>query len=201
MLAWRSSSLTLTPKEAEYMKPHSLPVFPNWFPYNDMLLDGHLKVDEWAGVKTRGWKWDYRGPVLFYNSGRTADAAVDSYKYTNSPYQHKVIIGVGELADVRTLTKKEAERMVCNFNNMPLEKVRRILKKEGFSRDQFEDGLYQFYLFGPYVAPLEVGFFFKNLKRFSKPVTFNWPPGPVKPIYTKITTGSELQAELKRLGF
>src|SRR3989344_3781505 len=84
---------------------------------------------------------------------------------------------------------------------MRLEKVRRILKKEGFSRDQFEDGLYQFYLFGPYVAPLEVGFFFKNLKRFSKPVTFNWPPGPVKPIYTKITTGSELQAERKRLGF
>ena len=54
------------------MAPKTMPVFPNWFPYNDMMLDGHMKVGKWAGVKTRSWEWNYRGLVLLYNSGRTA---------------------------------------------------------------------------------------------------------------------------------
>ena len=29
-----------------------LPVFPNWYPYSDMVFDGHLQIGDFA-VKTR----------------------------------------------------------------------------------------------------------------------------------------------------
>ena len=184
-----------------------VPVFPNWFPYNDMLLDGHLKVEPHEGCKTRSWYWDYRGPVLFYNSLRTARPGVEAYKYEDGSAKHKVIVGIGELVDVRPLTYKEALQMVCNFNNLSFEKVEKILRENGFSteenpeEDVVDSPLFGFYEFGPYIAPFETGFFFKNLKRFKEPVPFNWPQGPIKPIFTKIVVGSKLDAAIKKSGF
>ncbi len=172
-----------------------------------MMLDGHLKVNRWEGIKTRNWEWNYRGPVLFYNSLRTAKPAVEAYKYVDSHSQHKVIIGVGELLDVRPLTHKEALQMVCNFNNMSPEKVEEILQQNGFTSEPIDEEdfvnsvLFDFYEFGPYIAPFDTGFFFKNLKRFKESVPFNWPPGPIKPIFTKIVPGSKLHRQLKQLGF
>lgn len=183
------------------MKLANLPVFPNWFPYNNMVFDGHMKVGPYEGVKTRSWNWDYRGPVLFYNSGRTAQSAVRAYGYHDAPAEHKVIIGVGELVDVRRLTNEEALQMVCNFNNLSESKVRGMVKKAREEWDCSEsEVLLGFYNLGNYVVPLPVGFFFKNLARFHEPVKFNWPAGPVKPINTKIVPGSPLYAQLKQSG-
>lgn len=183
-------------------KTNNLPVFPNWFPYNDMLLDGHLRVDQWEGVKTRSWEWDYRGPVLLYNSGRTAQEAVRTYKYKNDPSKHKVIIGVGELVLVRTLREKEARQMVCNFNNMSLAEVKEILKKNYvFDKEHIKEALYYFYDFGPYIAPFDTGFFFKSLKRFKEPILFNWPPGPIKPIFTDVRKNPKLLNQLAMMGY
>lgn len=154
-----------------------LPVFPNWFPFNDMLFDGHLRVLDFAGVKTRSWKWDYRGPVLFYTSGRTARPAVEAYEYQDSQEHHKVIIGTGNLVEVRELTEDEVLRMVCNFNN--------ITPTEALA------GEYK-------ISPFPFGFFFQNLRRFERPVPFKWPAGPVKPIWTEIPSGSELSRQLKK---
>ncbi len=170
------------------MELKKLPVFPNWFPYNDLLLDGHLKVDQWEGVKTRNWEWNYRGPVLLYNSLRTANPAVRAYQYKDSPSMHKMIIGAGELIDVRLLTQREVLQMVCNFNNVTHEQVKRVLEQNDSSWDE-------------YIVPFDTGFFFKNLRRFKEPVPFNWPSGPVKPIFTKIVSGSKLHRQLQQSGF
>ncbi len=165
---------------------NKLPVFPNWFPYNDMLFDGHMKVGQWEGVKTRSWDWKYRGPVLLYNSLRTSLPALDAYKYKDSPLNHKVIIGVGELAEVRELKISEATKMLANFNNKPLAQIKRIVQY--YCADYTpEKVIYSFYDFGPYIAPFKVGFFFKNLTRFKEPVPFNWPSGPIKPIFIPVS--------------
>lgn len=186
------------------MKSRGIPVFPNWFPYNDMLLDGRLGVGPYAGVKTRNWDWTYRGLVLLYNSLRTAQPAVAAYQYQDGPLRHKVIIGAAELVNVRPLTFAEALQMVCNFNNLSPEKVNRVLGENGFSLEGDGDisgsPLFYFYEFGPYVAPLEIGFFFRNVKRFRDAVPFHWPPGPIKPIFTKVTRGSRLHTALSRVG-
>ena len=187
------------------MKLTRMPVFPNWFPYNDMVLDGRMKVDRYEGVKTRNWEWDYRGPILFYNSLRTAKPAVEAYKYADNPSNHKVIIGAGKLVEVRLLTKNEALQMVCNFNNLSVPEVKKIVSRGvpyGVRGGRITAwSLYNFYIYGNYVAPFEIGFFFKNLARFNEPNPFNWPPGPIKPIFTKVTAGSKLEKQLKQAGF
>lgn len=157
--------------------PSRLPVFPNWFPFNDMLLDGHLRLGEF-GVKTRSWNWDYRGPVLLYNSGRTACSAMRAYHYRDSREHHGVIIGVGNLVQVRELTEAETLQMICNFNN--------ISKRMAA-------------LLGPYlISPFQFGFFFQDLRRFKESVPFRWPSGPIKPIWTRIRRGSKLAYELEK---
>ena len=160
-----------------------LPVFPNWFPFNDMLLDGHLKVGKYEGVKTRSWDWNYRGPLLLYTSGRAFHQAVEAYQYANGAKKHKVIIGIGELVDVRELTEKEAYKMVCNFNNVKPSELSPLIPD---TVPPFEA-----YVLG-YIAPYRIGFFFQNLRRFEQPVPFKWPAGPVKPIFTEIKPGTEL---------
>lgn len=188
------------------VKARILPVFPNWFPYNDMLLDGHLKVGDYAGVKTRSWKWDYRGPVFLYTSGRTAPQPARTYRYHNSPHVHKIIIGVAELVEVRDLTNAEALKMVCNFNRLTPLGVRDLIhpqakwKWDNVTLDLWRESLYGFYGCGG-IAPLPIGFFFQNQAKFRSPVPFNWPAGPVKPIMTKIVKGSPLQQELEWVGY
>lgn len=157
-----------------------LPVFPNWFPFNDMLLDGHLQVGDF-GVKTRSYDWKYRGPVLLYNSGRTAYHCVQAYKYVNGPEHHGFIVGACQLVDVRPLTEKEHLKMQCNFNNLTVRQV----KTEPWK-----------VLVGPY----PFGYFFTDIKRLREPVAFSWPAGPVKPIFRDICSGSALQRQLRLVG-
>lgn len=159
-----------------------LPVFPNWYPYNNMLFDGHLQVGEY-GVKTRSYDWKYRGPVLFYTSGRTSQPCVQAYDYAKGSDQHKIIIGVANLVDVRLLTDREIWKMVCNFNNLTVREV-----KEDTDFDQVK------------VVPYDFGYFFTKIKRFEESIPFSWPSGPVKPIFTQIRSGSRLRHQLLAAG-
>lgn len=175
---------TITPSQSKRanMAFATIPLFPNSFPYNDMLFDKHLRVGKYAGVKTRSWNWSYRGPILFYNSTKTAPRAVQAWGYKNTPDRHRVIIGIGNLVDVRDLTVDEAKQMLANFNNKPLDEIGRMVRdlKKELGCDE-EEIIYEFYVFGPYIAPFRNGLFFKNLKRFKTPVPFDWQPGPQKP--------------------
>ena len=96
--------------------------------------------------------------------------------------------------------------MVYNFNHITDTRVKEILEQSGCSPEEDELGdvadsaLFYFYSFGPYVAPFNLGFFFKNLQRFEEPVPFKWPSGPIKPIFTRIVSGSRLDRQLKQIG-
>ncbi len=157
-----------------------LPVFPNWYPFNDMLLDGRLMVGE-RGVKTRSYDWKYRGPVLLYNSGRTVNHCVRAYDYPKGHDRHRIIVGVAHLEEVRELTWRELRTMERNFNNLTSRQVR-------------------LYPWRAEIYPLPVGYFFTRMKRFTKPVPFGWPAGPVKPIFTTIESRSELARQLRVVG-
>jgi|SRR3989344_789898 len=157
-----------------------IPVFPNWYPYNDMLLDRRLMIGRF-GVKTRSYNWNYRGPVLLYNSGRTAWHCVNIYGYerANRELHHGVIIGAGDLADVRYLDLTEEARMCINFNNL------KITPKKYWQT-----------LPHAAVTPLPFGYFFSGLKRFDRPIRFNWPSGPVRPIFIESTEYPQIHARL-----
>ncbi len=157
-----------------------LQVFPNWFPYNDMLLDGHLQVGK-HGVKTRNYDWKYRGPMVFYTSLRTAQPCVRAYNYTDGKDKHRVIIGAATLQDVRLLTDQEVMKMTCNFNNLTARQVR-----ADFDRAE--------------VVPFDFGWFFTDIKRFSEPVPFHWPSGPVRPMFTEVQPRSPLARQLRAAG-
>lgn len=168
-----------------------LPVFPNWYPYNNMVFDGRLQVGDCA-VKTRSWNWDYRGPVLFYTSGRVAHQAVEAYGYQRNRANHKVIIGVADLVNVRELTNQEAKTMVCNFNNISPAKLKKVLAENDYTEPDSA-----FWVSGlGYIEPYHIGFFFQNLRRFDNPVPFSWPAGPVKPIFTEVTRNAKLYEQL-----
>lgn len=157
-----------------------------------MVFDGHLQIGD-CDVKTRSWNWDYRGPVLFYTSGKVAHQAVEAYGYKRHPSNHRVIIGVADLVNVRELTNQEARKMVCNFNNISQQKLRRPLIQNEFTEPDAA-----FWVSGlGYIAPYRIGFFFHNKRRFRVPIPFNWPAGPVKPIFTEVRPGSLLAKQLK----
>src|SRR3989344_2838450 len=179
-------------------KDRKIPVFPNWFPFNDMVFDGHLKVGKYAAVKTRKWQWKYMGPVLFYNTLRTAQVELDRYpKYQNVPANRKTIIGIAEIVESRPLTTEEAKQMLANFNNHKLVKIEIELEETAAATGQsVEQIIYDFWKFGPFVAPFRIGFFFQNLKRFEKPIPFNWPSGPIKPIFTDVNQNPALKKQI-----
>src|SRR3989344_5912337 len=82
----------------------TLPVLPNSFPYNELLLTGKLRVGEHEGVKTRGWPmcvWKYRGPVLLYTSTSTHKLAAEAHGLNTDDFPRRVIVGVGQLVDIR----------------------------------------------------------------------------------------------------
>lgn len=157
-----------------------LPVFPNWYPFNDMLLDGHLQIGEY-GVKTRSYNWKYRGLVLLYNSLRTMSSCVKAYGYSNGSERHRIIVGVARLGDVRPLNNREQLKMQCNFNNLSLHQVK---NKPDLVK----------------VVPYPFGYFFTDIKRFKNPILFDWPAGPVRPIFLDINQDSALYNQLKLVG-
>ena len=144
--------------------------------------------------KNKKLPWDYRGPVLLYPSGRTEQRAVEVYGYERGRDNHKVIIGVVDLVDVRELTTEEAKKMVCNFNNLSPRNLNSVLRRNGLTNDP--EAPFFIYEYGYYVAPLRIGYFFRNLRRLPNPVPFNWPAGPVRPIFTEVTRSPRLYEQL-----
>ncbi|MBX4190332.1 hypothetical protein KW791_03510 [Candidatus Parcubacteria bacterium] len=154
-----------------------IPVFPNWYPYNDMLLDGRLDIGQ-KSVKTRSYDWNYRGPVLLYNSLRREPLAMRAYGYGPNKNNHRMIVGMAHLTEVRLLTRGEIRKMICNFNNINKGELEKLIKK--FKLADYPQWIHNY---GSYISPFQFGYFFENPTRFEKPVPFNWPSGPVKPIY------------------
>lgn len=148
--------------------------FPNWFPFNEMLLDGKLKLGA-RGVKTRPLPWSHRGLTLLYSSGRVAKTSAQAHGYDPKTSPRGVILGVGELVDVRALTDAEIRTLTGQFNNMSVRKAKRFvldaLAKGTWPQDDQGNSL---------VMPYPLGYFFTNLKRFKKPVPFAWPAGAVR---------------------
>jgi len=157
-----------------------VPVFPNWYPFNDMLIDGHLKIGVF-GVKTRSYDWKYRGPVLLYNSGRTTTSCREAYGYPKDASSRHMIVGAADLVVVRRLTRDELRMMRQRFNNLTPAQMRAhpdLVK----------------------VIPLPFGYFFTSAVRFTNPVPFAWKPGPVKPIFIAIPPDSALETEFRITG-
>lgn len=138
-----------------------VPIFPNAFPYNDLLLSGKLLA------KTRNWKWDYRGPVLLYTSSRNTTPVWQAYDMPPRNYPHKQIVGRGNLVDCRPLTNEEWWTITRQFN--PTATDAEIERRKW-----------------NLIWPMQYGFFFEDLVRFEQPVAFNWPSGAILPIWRTI---------------
>lgn len=145
----------------------TLPAFPNVIPFNEMILRGKLSVGGNEQVKTRNRKWNYRGIVLFYTSGRTVYGIV-SPRLTKIAEQNKgKLVGVGMLVDVRELTTNEKVALYKKFN--PKAKLSDVRSYKIFGMDEREWR----------VTPQNYGFFFLNVKRFKKSIPFKWPQGAI----------------------
>lgn len=157
-----------------FVSSATIPAFPNWFPFNEMLLDGILKLGSF-GVKTRKLPWSHRGLTLLYSSGRVAATSAKAHGYDPKTSPRGVILGVGELVDVRPLTDAEFRTMTGQFNNMDVRTAGRLVRAADAKRTWPVDGEGN-----PLVLPFPLGYFFRNLKRFKTPVPFAWPSGAVR---------------------
>ncbi len=147
----------------------TLPVLPNSFPYNELLLTGKLRVGEHEGVKTRGWPmcvWKYRGPVLLYTSTSTHGLSAEAHNLNPNDFPRQVIVGVGQLVDICDLNRSQKKQMYMNFNNWDERQYRRIMRMVDFKRPS-------------HIEPLYAGLFFQNLKKFKKSIPFAWKKGAV----------------------
>lgn len=147
-------------------KIKTIPAFPNWFPYNELLLSGKLSA------KTRNWHWNHTGLTLLYTSTSTDDAVVDAHglqvQARTSP--RMVLVGVGELLPVRPLTKQEKRQIYREFRNN-----KRVTWGPGTGYYRYE---------------------FKNLKRFKKPVPFKPPKGAISVFHVPVSTVSKALQEV-----
>jgi hypothetical protein len=86
----------------------TIPVLCSQSQHNELLLDGKLELGEY-GVKSYRLPWDHRGPTLLWSFERVTKPSAKAYSrdYRTSP--RNVIIGVGNLVDVRKLTKAEMQ--------------------------------------------------------------------------------------------
>lgn len=165
---------TVTRRQKQTMQTNdAIPAFPNVFPYNELLLNGHLDMGGFS-VKSRSWEWKHRGPVVLYTSGRIERSVAEAYDLDPTNYPRKQIVGAAELVDIRPLTTDEKKFLVLKFNNVSWEMVRKYVHIN--KSHCFVDHLAPM----PIILPFHLGFFFKNVTRFKWPVPFAWPSGPVR---------------------
>lgn len=147
-------------------KIKTIPAFPNWFPYNELLLSGKLSA------KTRDWRWKHVGLTLLYTSTNTDDAVVDAYglqaQVKTSP--RMVLVGVGELLPVRPLTRRERRQIYREFRNN-----KRVSWGPGTGCYRYE---------------------FKSLKRFREPIPFKPPHGAVRTFRVPVSTVKQALKEV-----
>lgn len=169
------------------IKVRTLPVLPNRVPYNEMLFRGLLDINSnGLQLKTRPWNWRYRGWVLLYNGKRLpAWLPCEGYNIDPETIPQGVLVGVAELVDVRELTPEEKVDLACRFTN---EKISKKTRRRAISnckrslcltdatalQEVLEKRIRRFY---PSVLPARFGFFFRNVRRFRKPIPFQFNRG------------------------
>ena len=152
-----------------------IPVFPNVFPYNELLMTGQLLA------KTRSWVFKYRGPILLYTSGRNESIICESYGLDPKLFPHSMVVGRANLVDVRPITMAERKIITRQFN--PGATKRQI-------SDYLKYGLLDFEMIGA----LDIGFFFEDIERLPQPVKIKWPRGAVTLCYLPISEAEPLLA-------
>jgi len=149
-------------RKTDEVEVTTIPVFPNFFPYNELLFDEKLIA------KSRNWEWKHRGPTLLYTSTRTEGCVARAYGFDPGSYPRKVIVGVGNLVDVRPFTGRELRRIFKQFN-------------PDASREEITDYTkYGILWTNERITPGFYGYFFENLRRFEIPVPYNPPKGAVR---------------------
>jgi hypothetical protein len=139
-------------------KEKTIPVFPNKFPWNELLFRGDLTA------KTRNWYWKHVGWTLLYTSkSRMVYQAYSSYKLDPEKFKQTfgTIVGIGYLLPVRENTEEEKEILEYQFVN-----GRNWI-------DKVEAGIFR-YEFDP-------------VYRFVKPIPFTFPKGAVRTTYAPIS--------------
>lgn len=168
----------------------TIPGFPNAFPYSEMALDGKLKLGSY-GVKTRKRYWSHRGLTLFYSSGSTEKLAAARHGYDPKSGPRRVIVGVGELVDVRELTREEIRTLTGQFNNMSVKTAARFVRiaaaKNAWPADDEGNNL---------ILPCRYGYFFRDLRRFETPVPFAWPSGAVTTTHIPVSVVAKALREI-----
>jgi hypothetical protein len=145
-------------------RSNKVPVFPNVFPYNELLMTGRLLA------KTRDWDFKYRGPILLYTSGRDEKLVCQGYKLNPKDFPHSRIVGKAKLVDVRPLTKEERWTITQQFNPLACDQ-------------DIHDYMFSGYRHENMVFPLMLGFFFEDIERLAEPVKIAWPRGAVTLCY------------------
>jgi len=159
----------------------TIPVFPNVFPWNELLLDGKIFA------KTRNWDWKYRGLVLLYTSkGRIDKTTAEQHGFDPKQYPLGAIIGVGNLTNVKKLTLLEQVNLFRQFNKTTKKEAHEFYHEEYSERSG-------------YVLPMDYGFFFEDLKRFEPCIIFPYPPGSVR--YYNFHITKFIEKELRKLGY
>lgn len=167
-------------------------VIPYTTPYYELLLLGKLTIHTATGdfaVKTGSRQRKHRGWVGFYNSGRVARGVAEQHGLDhNQP--HRVLLGVGDLADSREMTPEERYELTLGFNNMSEVDFYSLCRSrlgirhpERIPRDFRYDWLTTVWPSPPVlVIPMHFGHFYRpeSLRRFKQPVPFNYPAGPVQ---------------------
>ena len=100
-----------TVKKDGVLSVETLPVLPNSFPYNELLLSGKLSA------KTREWRWKHTGLTLLYTSQSTEQKVADVHDLDPRDFPRGVIVGIGELLPVRENTAEEMSRIENEFAN------------------------------------------------------------------------------------
>ncbi|HBC44554.1 MAG: hypothetical protein UX01_C0013G0007 [Candidatus Collierbacteria bacterium GW2011_GWB2_45_17] len=152
---------------------NKIPVLPQKFPYNEMLLRGQRQFE------TRNWSWSYRGSILLYTSSTNVRSVCQGYGYDPKEYPHQMIVAKAVLTDVRVLTKKEIALAFRQLN-------------PGISNMEVSDYI-RYGIMEDRIFPADLGFFFAELTRI-KPAEVDYPRGAINMFWLR---GSAAKTFLK----
>lgn len=131
-------------------------------PFSTLLVNEKLRVGNFL-VKTKpaGFRWNYRGLVYLRESQKIqayCRIVAERHGLDYDQLPRDAIVGTGNLVDVRPLTRREKEELVCCYNNV--------------TRSSEID-------WEPYCVPLPIGLFFDRVTVFKQPWQYTSPPGAV----------------------
>lgn len=133
-------------------------------------------------AKTRTRNRKYRGPMVLHTSTRAAKAVAELHGYDLNEHPKGALVGVGVLSDVHKLSDREWAELFCQFNNVGWEKGRKMAESGKWT-----------------CAPYPIGYFFKNLVRFSRPIPFTPPRGAVSSF--NVPLKGRIVTELRKAGY